>query len=99
MRSAADEIGQLVELRPDLAPRNLARALARIHVEEQARADLGSRAGEARERHRAMAVLERQLDRHAERIAVLRAMAIATQPARPGLVEGGTEFARAGRSE
>ena len=42
-----------------------------------------------------MAILERKLDADAERIAVLRAVAIAAQPLGGGLVEGHLEFRRA----
>ena len=41
-----------------------------------------------------MTVLERQLDRYAERIAVLRAVAVAAQPARARLLEGLPELER-----
>src|SRR3954451_18841592 len=74
-RAAAEEFAELVELRTNLTARNLARALARIHVEKQPVCHLRARAGEAGQRHGAMAVLERQLDRHTERVAILRPMA------------------------
>ena len=58
---------------------------------------LGARAGEAHQRHRAMAVLQRHLDADAERIAVLRAVAIAAQPARAALSKAATNSGEASR--
>ncbi len=92
--AAADEVGQLVELWAYFAAACLAEALARVHFEEEAIGHFGARAGEAREGDRAVAVLERKLDADAEWIAILRAVAVAAQPLRPGLVEGGLEGGR-----
>src|SRR5262249_22497807 len=83
------EIAQLVELCANLAAGDLACALARRHVEKQALGHLRARAGEAGERDSAMAVLEGKLDRHTERIAVLRAMAVSAQPACRPLLDCG----------
>src|SRR5712671_4174359 len=68
--AAAEELAELIELRANLAAGDLACALARVHVEKQPLGHLRARAGEARQRHRAMAVLERQLDRYPERVAI-----------------------------
>src|SRR6516162_11422801 len=69
-------------------------APSRAAMSRKAFGHLRARAGEACERDRAMAVLERKLDRHTEGIAVLRAMAVSAQPARRRLVECGQEFGR-----
>src|SRR3979409_2242660 len=75
--AAAAERAARIWLRGNLAAGDLACALARVHVEKQPLGHLRARAGEARQRHRAMAVLERKLDRHAKRVAILRPMAVA----------------------
>jgi hypothetical protein len=75
-RTAADKVAELIKLAANLAARNLARALARIHVEKQALGHLGARAGKGRQRDRAMAILQRKLDRDAERIAVMRTVTV-----------------------
>src|SRR5262249_38629399 len=73
----AEQIAQLIELRANLRSALLAEALASVHLAEYALRDLGARTGKAREGDRAMAILERELDADPERIAVLRAVAIA----------------------
>ena len=92
--AAAEQIGELIELRADLLAVRLAEALARIHLKEQAVGNLGAGAGEGRERDRAVAVLQRELEADAHRIAVLRAVAVVAQPLRLRTVEGGAEFRR-----
>src|SRR5262249_60411724 len=90
--AAADQVSELVELRPHLGTGRIAVAFARVEFEEQAVRDLGARAAEACKRDRPVSVLERELDADAERGAVLRAVASAGEPLRGGLLEGRLEW-------
>ena len=97
VRTATNQISELIELRGDLAARQFAGTLARIHFSKQPAVNFRCRAGEGRKSDGAMPVLERKLHGHAQRITVLRAVTIAAEPARIGFFKSGNELTRAER--
>src|SRR6266550_6729264 len=92
--AAADEVAQLIELGADFATGDFTGTLARVHVEKQALGHLRAGAGEGCEGDRAVAVLKSKFKRDAEGIAILRAMAVATEPARRRFLECGKKLRR-----
>ncbi len=90
--SAAHQIGELVELRTH---GGVDGAFTRLLVEEQSFGNFRTGTGKAHQGDGAMRIFQRQLQADAERIAILRAVAIGAEPARPGPVEGRRKFRRA----
>src|SRR6185437_6103893 len=91
----ANEFAELLELRRHALFRiRPAHLLARLGGREQALGNIGAGAGQADESDGAMAIFQRHAHADAERVAVLRAVAIGTEPLRAAAIERVAEFAR-----